>query len=99
MKAVDSLESGPEWKCRMFRIPGDLDKEGKEQVEVVELWYRNILDVLAELLGDPELVKEAIFAPRKLYTDDTKTNRIYSEAMTGNWAWETQVRFVVFSSF
>ena len=93
MKAVDSLDSGPEWKCQLIKVKGDLDNEGKQQSETVEFWYWGILDIIASLLDNSDIAEDIMYTPEKQYTDEikTKTNRLYSEAMTGDWAWEMQV--------
>lgn len=74
-----------------MKIEGDLDEEGNKQFEYGELWYKDIVDVHRQLLGNPDLMKDSTYIPRKEYMDETKQNRLYSEAMTGDWAWDTQV--------
>lgn len=74
-----------------MKVEGDLNSDGNHQIEYGELWYRDIVDIHKHLLGNPDLAKDSLYAPRKEYTDSSKKNRLYSEAMTGNWAWEKQV--------
>lgn len=92
-RSIDALDSGPKWNCKIMKVEGDLDSDGTRQVEYGELWYRDIIDVHGHLLGNPDLAEGAMWTPSKEYMDSSKKNRLYSEAMTGDWAWNTQVLF------
>lgn len=92
-KAVDSLDAGPHWKCKLLPVKGDLDSAGAVQVETVEFLYKDLLEIVKSLLEDPDLADDSIYCPTREYTDNSKKNRIYSEAMTGDWAWELQVSY------
>ena len=46
---------------------------------------RDIESVIQELLEDPEYENDFSYAPVKLYTDESKENRIYSEMNTGDY--------------
>lgn len=74
-----------------MKVEGDLDSQGNPQFETGEFWYRDILDVHKMLLSNPDLADDSTYAPFHMYTDDTKKTRLYSEAMSGDWAWNTQV--------
>lgn len=91
LKAVDTLDSGPKWQCKIMKVEGDLDSDGNRQVEYGELWYRDIVDVHKHLLGNPDFANDSYYAARREYTDASKKNRLFSEAMTGDWAWDVQV--------
>ncbi|KAI1785254.1 hypothetical protein LXA43DRAFT_976331 [Ganoderma leucocontextum] len=47
--------------------------------------YRNVLDGICSLWGDPALSKHLVYKPRHVFTDATRQKRIYSEMSTGNW--------------
>ncbi|KAH9958789.1 hypothetical protein BJV74DRAFT_718360, partial [Russula compacta] len=47
--------------------------------------YRNMVDAIKCLWGDPALSKHMVYAPKKIFSDATKANRIYSEMWTGSW--------------
>lgn len=53
--------------------------------------YRNVLDAVKALLGDPELAKHLVYKPSKVFTDPSRESRIYSEMWTGKWWSEVQV--------
>lgn len=91
MKSVDSLDGGPKWHCKLMKVEGDLDSSGNRTYETGEFWYRNILEIHESLLANPDLAKDSSYAPFRMYTDDSRSSRLYSEAMSGDWAWDTQV--------
>src|SRR6266699_3930275 len=67
-KHIDSLPSGPPWMCTPMTITGDeTDKAGKAKTEVVELWHRNPLECIAELLGNPAFEGDQTFKPMRLF--------------------------------
>ncbi|KAF7292121.1 hypothetical protein MIND_01239100 [Mycena indigotica] len=95
-KDIDSLPSGPKWMCTPMEVVGDeLDDHGKPQIEVLELWHRDPLDCIRELLGNPKFEKDQTFKPMRLFRKrDSSTgegiNRQYDEMWTGTWWWDTQ---------
>ena len=57
------------------------------------LFYRDALDCVEYLLGNPLFSDHIDFCPVRLYRDAERTIRVYTEWMTGNAAWEMQVRW------
>ena len=61
MKKVNQFPIGPEWKCRLINVTGDLlDDEGKKKSEHLELWCRDPVECVKELIGNP-FFKEYMF--------------------------------------
>ncbi|CDO71997.1 hypothetical protein BN946_scf184943.g32 [Trametes cinnabarina] len=58
--------------------------------EVFEFFYRDILQCIRALYGDPEFSGLLVFAPEKHYADTEHTTRVYFDVHTGKWWWETQ---------
>ncbi|KZT56446.1 hypothetical protein CALCODRAFT_435724, partial [Calocera cornea HHB12733] len=58
--------------------------------ETLELWGRDPLDCIRELLGDPLLDGYIDYTPRRDYIDEARTKRLYSEYATGDHMWSTQ---------
>lgn len=91
-KRIDSLPQGSEWTCTTFRITGDrLDKHGNPRTEDVELWHRDPLDCIQEILENPTFKKAQRYAPHRVYTNNDYTNREYSDMWTADWWWKLQV--------
>jgi hypothetical protein len=55
------------------------------------LYYRDGLEVFKFLFGNPVYKGFMSYEPCKVYTDKGRQKRIYSDIMTGDWAWECQV--------
>ncbi|KAF5362997.1 hypothetical protein D9757_014080 [Collybiopsis confluens] len=91
LQLVDSLESGPAFQCTPIRIEGDLkDANGNLQTEMVELWHRDPVDIVKELMGNIEFRGKQQYAPVQHYRDAEMMNREYSEMWTCNWWWNVQ---------
>lgn len=56
------------------------------------LFYRDTLECVEYLLGNPLFSDCMDFCPTRLYQDAEQTIHIYTEWVTGNAAWEMQVR-------
>jgi hypothetical protein len=89
---VDALPSGPPFHVRYISVVGDIKEEnGQFQKEELELWYRDPVELVRELLGNPAFAKYTTYEPYKVYKDMDKTNRCFGEMWTGDWWWDTQV--------
>ncbi|KAJ7689553.1 hypothetical protein B0H17DRAFT_872490, partial [Mycena rosella] len=54
LKHIDALPEGPQWFCHPFELKGDeVDADGQPKTEIVELWHRDPLECIQELLGNP----------------------------------------------
>jgi Plavaka transposase len=98
LKVVDQLPIGPEWKCELIRTNGDpiegedagAGRDGHVDDEM-ELWMRDPVACVQELVGNPAFHGEMAYAPEKVYTDPEGQCRVYDEMWTGDWWWEMQV--------
>ncbi|KAJ3727345.1 hypothetical protein DFJ43DRAFT_1133192 [Lentinula guzmanii] len=91
LRLIDSLECGPAFKCTPFRIEGDLkDMNGELRTEVLELWHRDPVEIIKELMGNSEFRGHQKYTPVQHYTDTDMKNREYSEMWTCDWWWNTQ---------
>lgn len=76
----------------MYEIEGDEeDDKGDARKETVELWRRDPVECVRELIGNPAFHDGMHFAPRREYEDEGGTQRIYDEMWTADWWWDTQV--------
>ncbi|KAJ7205623.1 hypothetical protein B0H12DRAFT_1035007 [Mycena haematopus] len=93
LKFVDSLPAGPQWYCNPVELVGDeLDADGQPRKEIVEVWYRDPVECVRELLGNPTFKKQG-YKPLRVYKsfrDGRYTNREFSEMWTADWWWEIQ---------
>jgi hypothetical protein len=59
--------------------------------EELELWRRDPVECVKELVGNPAFRKVMKFAPERVFRDKERKVRAYSEAWTGDFWWEIQV--------
>ncbi|TDL30148.1 Zn-finger domain-containing protein [Rickenella mellea] len=92
LKKIDQLPIGADWKCDLVTVQGDQrDAEGNIMMEEVELWRRDPVECVRELIGNPAFRDGMAYAPEKAFTSDNPDgDRIYDEMWTGNWWWKTQ---------
>ena len=65
LKRIDALPDGPDWTCTSFRVQGDVvDANGALKTEDVELWHRNPVECIKELLGNPVFKGKQFYAPK-----------------------------------
>jgi hypothetical protein len=84
---VELLPSGPRWLMQNVLVPGDAASTE------LTLYYRDSLELFKFLFGNPVYEGFMSYEPYRLYTNNRKEKRIYTEMMTGDWAWECQVYF------
>ncbi|KAJ8481391.1 hypothetical protein ONZ51_g6034 [Trametes cubensis] len=58
--------------------------------EVHEVFYRDIIECIRALYGDPEFADILVFSSEKHYADEEHKIRVYFDLHTGKWWWETQ---------
>ncbi|KAG2109509.1 hypothetical protein DEU56DRAFT_874502 [Suillus clintonianus] len=58
--------------------------------ESFDIHYRDIMECIKELYGDPDFADYLVFAPERHYTNDDETVRLYGDMHTGTWWWNTQ---------
>ena len=92
LKKVDQLPTGPAWQCDVVTVDGDrAGEDGKMMAEELELWHRNPVECIQELLGNPELNGNISYAPVQHFTDKNGMNHVIDERWTADWWWKTQV--------
>ena len=92
MKKIDQLPSGADWVCDIVTVAGDRQGENGEMMgEELDLWYRNPVQCIQELIGNPAFEDNMVFELAQFFTDEECTNRLIDEAWTANWWWKAQV--------
>jgi hypothetical protein len=74
--------------------PTDIQPLSGTLLAPATLYHRNPLDCIRSLLARPSLKDHLEYVPRRSWEDSERDVRIYSEIMTGDWAWETQVSWL-----
>ena len=93
LRKIDSLPTGPKWERVEISIKGEgVGGDGAMVTETVELWRRNPLDCIKELLSNPAFKDKISYKPRKTFMDESRTEQVYGEMWEGDWWWTMQVR-------
>ncbi|KAG2738024.1 hypothetical protein P692DRAFT_201732025, partial [Suillus brevipes Sb2] len=75
-------------------LPTGRPKFKREQVivagESFDVYYRDIIECVKSLYGDPDFARYLTFSPERHYADDDETVRLFHDMHTGKWWWETQ---------
>ncbi|KAF8258427.1 hypothetical protein EI94DRAFT_1912347 [Lactarius quietus] len=74
------LAGRPPFQCHELIVAG----------ETLHFYFRDILQSVRCLFGDPEFVRDLVFTPERHYADNERSNCVYSEMHTGNWWWAVQ---------
>ena len=86
LKKVDQLPTGPDWMCDIVNVVGDLEgPEGGRMGEDLELWHRNPLDCIQELIGNLAFKDKMVYKPAQFFTDKDHKTCIIDEAWTVDW--------------
>ena len=92
MNAVDKLPSGVQWQCETIDLTGDnVDEDGDPMTETLKLWFRDPVECVKELLGNPTFKDSIRYAPERIFNDPEHTTQRFSEMWTGDWWWKQQV--------
>ena len=90
---IDALPQGPGWSCQSWEVLGDMvDDKGQHMGETIELWKRDPVECIKELMGNPTFKDHIKYAPEQHFTSSTCSSRVFDEMSTGEWWWEIQVR-------
>ncbi|KZV89896.1 hypothetical protein EXIGLDRAFT_838215 [Exidia glandulosa HHB12029] len=93
LKKIDSLPEGVGWTVEAIRVKGDrVGANNAFMFEDVELWMRNPVDIVKDLLGNAAFADYLVYAPFKTYMDEMKKGRVTGEMWTADWWWELQKR-------
>ena len=87
-RCLDRLPcAGPVWKSVILSPKTGTPKEGTPPV----LFHRDPIGVVQYLLSNSALQEGIQWSPQKVFEDEEKTQRLFSDMSTGDWWWDTQV--------
>ncbi|KAJ7174921.1 Zn-finger domain-containing protein [Mycena filopes] len=90
---VDQLPTGPDWTCKIVTAAGNqLDENDQLMSEDLELWMRNPVECIKELMSNPAFREHMAYAPERVYStpEGKEESRIYDEMWTAEWWWKLQ---------
>ncbi|KAG8938404.1 hypothetical protein FRC04_008939 [Tulasnella sp. 424] len=99
-KKIDALPKGPCFWCETTIITGDvLNAQGERMREEVELWLRDPVECVRELMGKASLQDSMVYRPARVYTGEDRQTRVFEEMWSAEWWWEIQVSHFSLRSF
>ncbi|KAF8867845.1 hypothetical protein BD779DRAFT_1685231 [Infundibulicybe gibba] len=93
LEKIDNLPTqGPQWTCDIITAQGDkLNDDGEPMpAEQLELWRRDPVECIKDLLANPTLKDSMRYAPERVFTDLEGNVHAYDEMWTADWWWNTQ---------
>ncbi|KAK1224152.1 hypothetical protein PQX77_012956 [Marasmius sp. AFHP31] len=96
LKKIDELPKvRGGWHCEELEVVGNIMEVGDDGVkrpktEAVELWMRDPVECIRELLQDSRFKDHVHYAPEKVYTNLSMKMRAIDEMWTADWWWSTQ---------
>ncbi|KAG1760002.1 hypothetical protein EDD22DRAFT_1044069 [Suillus occidentalis] len=93
LKAIDKLPRATEWELKKINVVGNRTaNDGQRETEDLELWLRNPVDCIRELMSNPEFDQGVSYVPERVFADEEGKTRVFDEMWTGDWWWEMQHR-------
>ncbi|KAG1791568.1 uncharacterized protein HD556DRAFT_1432897 [Suillus plorans] len=75
-------------------LPTGRPKFKREQIivagEAFDVYYRDVIECVKSLYGDPDFANYLAFAPERHYSDEDETIRLFHDMHTSKWWWNTQ---------
>ncbi|KAF8144661.1 hypothetical protein K438DRAFT_2029075, partial [Mycena galopus ATCC 62051] len=90
---IDALPTGPDWTCDLVTVVGDrLDENDEMMSEELELWKRDPVECIKELISNPAFKDHMAYAPEKVYSnpEGEERSRVVDEMWTASWWWKIQ---------
>lgn len=89
---IDAVQIGDApWSTFSLSYNGNISEGDKTpwKGSAYEVWYRDPRTILHNQLKNRDFASEIDFAPKEVY--DEKGIRLFTDFMSGNWAWRTAV--------
>ncbi|KAH9852900.1 hypothetical protein C2E23DRAFT_729774 [Lenzites betulinus] len=92
-KKIDMLPTGEaSWRVELLEAVGDVvGEDGCVKKETVEVWSRDPVDCVRELMDNPGFHDSIRYAPERQYADINGKQRIYGNMGTANWWWDARM--------
>jgi hypothetical protein len=90
------MPHGAEWSCKKVTITGNReDENGETMTEEVEVWLRDVVECIRELIGNPLFKNNMVYTPSRAFKDKAGLHRLIDDMWTADWWWDTQVSLFV----
>ncbi|KAF8207692.1 hypothetical protein K438DRAFT_1755126 [Mycena galopus ATCC 62051] len=94
LNAIDRLPIGADWKVKHIPVTGDItDESGQVMTETAELWFRDPVECVKELIGNPSF-KDV----KRQFVDAEGAEQLINEMSSASWWWKMQMRLLIGST-
>ncbi|KAJ6545342.1 hypothetical protein B0H19DRAFT_955423 [Mycena capillaripes] len=93
LENIDSLPIAGKWHCEHIPLVGDLvDENNSFKTEVAELWFRDPVECVKELIGNPAFRHVIDYAPSQLHDHHLGRagSEVINEMSSARWWWKIQ---------
>ena len=67
-------------------MTGDrIGEDGNVMQETLDLWRRDPVECIRELIGNPVFRDILAYAPERIFSDQAMSSRVVDEMCTGDW--------------
>jgi hypothetical protein len=94
LENIDSLPIVGKWHREQIPLVGDLvDENDSFKTEVAELWFRDPVECVKELIGNPAFKHVIDYAPSQLHNHylGRTGSEVINEMSSARWWWKIQV--------
>jgi len=92
LQKVDKLPHGAAWSCKKVDVQGNkTDEKGQILHEDVELWMRDPVECVKDLIGNPLFRNHMVYAPVQAYKDPAGLHQVIDDMWTADWWCDKQV--------
>ncbi|KAK7049033.1 hypothetical protein R3P38DRAFT_3307632 [Favolaschia claudopus] len=99
LDSIDQLPIGAGCKIEHVTLTGDLkDENGKPLTETTELCFRDPVECVRELIGNPAFKDVMDYAPTRLFVDAEGKEEFLKEMSSASWWWKMQLRLPIGST-
>ncbi|KAJ7646307.1 hypothetical protein DFH06DRAFT_1270854 [Mycena polygramma] len=99
LECIGRLPIGADWNIRHIPLTGDLlDENGEARTETAELWFRDPVECVKELIGNPSFKDVMDYKPTRLFKDAEGTEEFIKEMASASWWWKMQTRLPIGST-
>ncbi|KAG1890596.1 uncharacterized protein F5891DRAFT_1131630 [Suillus fuscotomentosus] len=86
LQKVDELPHATAWSCKKVKVQGNkTDEKGQTLHEEVEVWMRDPVKCVKDLIGNPLFRDHMVYTPARAYRDPAGLHRVIDDMWTADW--------------
>ncbi|QRW03219.1 hypothetical protein RhiLY_02218 [Ceratobasidium sp. AG-Ba] len=85
---IDRLPHGPGWNILDINLNEESQRLSRKHSSY--LFKRSVIATFRDLMANPEFKNHMKYAPRREWTAEDRTCRVYGETCSGDWWWDLQ---------